>query len=159
VKTIVVPFPQMPAALQLGDADVAVTIYPMQALIMANKAIAAVMLDKGTLIESHAAPVTAACYFATEGWLAKNRAVALAFGRAYLRAAKEVRASAQLRTDLLVKLIGMKPALAALIPDPTWFHELSVTKAAVQPNYEALIHTGMLTKTFPIDSVIETLPY
>lgn len=159
VKKIVVPFPQMPAALQLGDADVAVTIYPMQALITANTAIAAVVLDKGTLIESHAAPVTAACYFATEGWLAKNRATALAFGRAYLRAAEEVRASAQLRTDLLVKLIGMQPALAALIPDPTWFHDLSVTRAAVLPNYEALIQTGMLKKAFPVDTVIDTLPY
>lgn len=159
VKKVVVPFPQMPAALQLGDADVAVTINPMQTLIMANKAIGAVQLDKGTLIESHKAPVTSACYFATDGWLTTHRAAVLAFGHAYMRATREVRASAQLRTDLLVKLVGMKPALAAIMPDQTWFHELSVTEAAVLPNYEALTSVGMMKKTFPIHDVIDTLPF
>jgi ABC-type nitrate/sulfonate/bicarbonate transport system substrate-binding protein len=159
VKKVVVPFPQMPAALQLGDADVAVTIQPMQTLIMANKAIGAVELDHGTLMESHQAPVTAACYFATEAWLASHRDVALAFGRAYLRAATEVRASAQLRADLLVKAVGMKPSLAAVMPDPTWFQDLSVTEAAVQPNDEALVRVGMMKKAFPVHDVIDTLAY
>jgi NitT/TauT family transport system substrate-binding protein len=159
VKKVIVPFPQMPAALQLGDADAAVTIQPMQTLIMANKAIAAKVLDTGTLMESHKAPVTAACYFAMGGWLAEHRAAVLAFGRAYLRATKEVRASAELRTELLVKLVGMKPALASLMPDPTWFDELTVTEAAVRPNYEALVHVGMMKPTFPVRDVIDTLPY
>ena len=33
VKKVVVPFPQMPAALELGHADIVVTIHPMYAAI------------------------------------------------------------------------------------------------------------------------------
>jgi NitT/TauT family transport system substrate-binding protein len=159
IKTIVVPFPQMPATLQLGDADVAVTINPMHALIMANKAIGATVLDTGTLNESHKAPVTAAAYFASDDWLAKHRAAILAFGHAYQKAADELRASAQLRTDLMVKVLGMKPEIAALIPDPTWFQDLAVTAAAVQPNYDELVRTGMMKKAFAVRDVFETLPF
>ncbi len=54
VKKVTVPFPQMQAALELGNADVAVTIQPMHAAIMANKAIGAKVLDGGTLSQAAA---------------------------------------------------------------------------------------------------------
>ena len=50
VKKVSLPFPQMQAALELGNADVAVTIYPMQAAIMANKAIGAKVLGRGNVM-------------------------------------------------------------------------------------------------------------
>ena len=52
IKTVVVPFPQMPAALELGNGDVVCTIQPMAAAILANKAIDAKTLDKGTIMAS-----------------------------------------------------------------------------------------------------------
>ena len=52
IKTVVVPFPQMPAALELGNGDVVCTIQPMAAAILANKAIDAKTLDKGTITAS-----------------------------------------------------------------------------------------------------------
>jgi ABC-type nitrate/sulfonate/bicarbonate transport system substrate-binding protein len=159
VKKVVVPFPQMPAALQLGNADLAVDIEPMHSAIMLNPDIKAKTLDEGTLMESHKAPTTASCYFAADGWLAKNQKLALAFGRAYLRAAREVQADAKLRTDLIVKIGGLPRATAEKLPDPTWFHEISVTKAAVAPNYDALVKTGMMKKKFNVDDVIATLAY
>lgn len=159
VKKVVVPFPQMPAALELGNADVAVTIYPMVAQIMADKTTAARLLDHGVLTESRTRPIAVSSYFATDSWLAKNRETALAFGRAYRRAAAEVQASAALRTELLVKLLGMKPAMAKVVPDLTWFHDLAVEKAAVAPNYDVLVSTGMMKKAFPVDDVIATLPF
>ena len=59
VKKVVVPFPQMPAALELGNADVVVTIFPMQAAIMANKAIGGKVLGRGNLSVSGTQVVTA----------------------------------------------------------------------------------------------------
>ncbi len=99
IKTVVVPFPQMPAALELGNGDVVCTIQPMAAAILANKAIDAKTLDKGTITASATRPVTASAYFATDEWIAKNEKTALAFGRAFLRAQKEIHADQNLRLE------------------------------------------------------------
>lgn len=158
VKKIVVPFPQMPAALELGNADVAVTIYPMQAAIMANKAIGAKVLGRGNLAASGSQVVTASCYFATEDWLKKNEKAAIAFGRVWARAQKEIDADPKLRLEWWMKLSGMERATAETIPPP-WFETPAVTKQSVGPIYDALLKTGMMTKTFPIEDVVATLPF
>ncbi len=158
VKKVVVPFPQMPAALELGNADVVVTIFPMQAAIMANKAIGGKVLGRGNLSLSGTQVVTAACYFATDTWLAKNQKLAVAFGRAYQRAQKDIEADPKLRLDLVVKLSGMERAVAETIP-PSWFQTITIKKESIAPIYDTLIRTGMMTKSFPIEDVIATLPF
>jgi ABC-type nitrate/sulfonate/bicarbonate transport system substrate-binding protein len=159
VKKVVVPFPQMPAALELGNADVGAMIQPMQSQVVANKAIGAVILGKGVLPESKDRPITSSSFFASDEWLAKNEKAALAFGRAYLKAAKDLRADKKLRGAQLVKVTGMKPEMAAIIPDPTWFNNIAITKAAVEPNYTDLVEAGMLKSKFNFDDVIATLPF
>lgn len=158
VKKIVVPFPQMPAALELGNADLAVTIYPMQAAIMANKAIGAKLIGRGNIMASGSQMITASCYFASDEWLKKNEKLALAFGRVWTRAQKEIDADPNLRLELWQKLAGMPRAVAETIPPP-WLTNLSVTKQSVGPIYEALVKTGMMTKPFPVEDVIATLPF
>jgi ABC-type nitrate/sulfonate/bicarbonate transport system substrate-binding protein len=158
IKTVVVPFPQMPAALELGNGDVVCTIQPMAAAILANKAIDAKTLDRGTITASATQPVTASAYFATDDWIAKNEKTALAFGRAFLRAQKELHADQKMRIDLVMKIAGMDRATAETIPE-AWFETLSVKKESAAPNYDALVKTGMLKNPFPIDEVIATLPY
>ena len=158
VKKVTVPFPQMQAALELGNADVAVTIQPMHAAIMANKAIGAKVLDVGTLSDSRTKPATASVYFASDDWLAKNEKIALAFGRAFLRAQKEVHADAKLRLELVMKIAGMDKATAETVPE-AWFETLAITKEAATPAYDTLTRTGMMTKSFPVEDVIATLPF
>jgi NitT/TauT family transport system substrate-binding protein len=158
VKKVTVPFPQMPAQLELGNADIAVTINPMQAAIMSNKAIGGRVIATGTLSASAKQPVTATCYFASETWLAKNEKAAVAFGRAYLRAQKEIDADPKLRLGLVMKISGMERAVAETIP-PSWFETIVITKASIAPNYDTLVSTGMMTKKFPIEDVIATLPF
>jgi NitT/TauT family transport system substrate-binding protein len=158
IKTVVVPFPQMPAALELGNGDVVCTIQPMAAAILANKAIDAKTLDRGTITASATQAVTASAYFATDEWIAKNEKTALAFGRAFLRAQKELHADQKMRIDLVMKIAGMDRATAETIPE-AWFETLSVKKESAAPNYDALVKTGMLKNPFPIDEVIATLPY
>jgi ABC-type nitrate/sulfonate/bicarbonate transport system substrate-binding protein len=158
VKKVVVPFPQMPAALELGNGDVVCTIQPMYAAIAANKAIGARLLDRGTLTASATRAVTASAYFATDEWIAANEKTALAFGRAFLRAQKEIHADQNLRLGLVMKIAGMDRATAETIPE-AWFETLSIKKDSVAPNYDALVRTGMLAKPFPIDDVIATLPF
>jgi ABC-type nitrate/sulfonate/bicarbonate transport system substrate-binding protein len=158
VKKVTVPFPQMQAALELGNADVAVTIQPMHASIMSNKAIGAKVLDVGTLSDSRTKAVTASVYFASDEWLAKNEKAALAFGRAFLRAQKEVHADPKLRLELVMKIAGMDEATAKTVPE-AWFETLAITKEAATPAYDTLIRTGMMTKSFPVEDVIATLPF
>ena len=158
VKKVVVPFPQMPAAFELGNADAVVPIQPMQAAILANKATAAKVLASGNLSASSRQVVTASCYFATDSWLANNTNAALAFGRAYLRAQKEIHADPALRLALVMKISGMERPTAETIPE-AWFENLAITKEAVAPIYDALVRTGMMTKNFPVDDVIATLPF
>ena len=158
VKKVTVPFPQMQAALELGNADVAVTIQPMHASIMANKAIGAKVLDVGTLSDSRTKPATASVYFASDDWLAKNEKTALAFGRAFLRAQKEVHDDPKLRLALVMKIAGMDEATAKTVPE-AWFETLAITKQAATPAYDTLIRTGMMTKSFPVEDVIATLPF
>ena len=158
VKKVIVPFPQMPAALELGSADIAVTIFPMQAAIMANKAIGGKVIGRGTLSASAKQAVTATCYFATDAWLAKNAKAAIAFGRAYLRAQKEIDADPKLRLALVMKISGMERAVAETIPR-SWFETIAVKKESIAPNYETLVSTGMMTKKFPIEDVIVSLPF
>jgi NitT/TauT family transport system substrate-binding protein len=158
VKKVTVPFPQMQAALELGNADVAVTIQPMHASIMANKAIGAKVLDVGTLSDSRTKAVTASVYFASDEWLAKNEKAALAFGRAFLRAQKEVHADPKLRLELVMKIAGMDEATAKTVPE-AWFETLAITREAATPAYDTLIRTGMMTKSFPVEDVIATLPF
>ena len=158
VKKVTVPFPQMQAALELGNADVAITIQPMHASIMANKAIGAKVLDVGTLSDSHTKAATASVYFASDEWLAKNEKVALAFGRAFLRAQKEVHADPKLRLELVMKIAGMDEVTAQTVPE-AWFETLAITKEAATPAFDTLVRTGMMTKTFPVEDVIATLPF
>jgi ABC-type nitrate/sulfonate/bicarbonate transport system substrate-binding protein len=158
IKVVTVPFPQMPAALELGNGDVVCTIQPMAAAILANKTTNAKTLDKGTIMASAKRAVTASAYFATDEWIAKNEKTALAFGRAFLRAQKEIHADQKLRIELVMKIGGMDRAVAETIPE-AWFETLSVKKESAAPNYEALVKTGMLKTPFPIDDVIATLPY
>lgn len=158
VKKVTVPFPQMQAALELGNADVAVTIQPMHAAIMANKAIGAKVLDVGTLSDSRTKAATASVYFASDEWLAKNEKIALAFGRAFLRAQKEVHADPKLRLELVMKIAGMDKATAETVPE-AWFETLAITREAATSAYDTLIRTGMMTKSFPVEDVIATLPF
>jgi ABC-type nitrate/sulfonate/bicarbonate transport system substrate-binding protein len=158
VKKVTVPFPQMQAALELGNADVAVTIQPMHASIMANKAIDAKVLDVGTLSDSRNKAATASVYFASDDWLAKNEKTALAFGRAFVRAQKEVHDDPKLRLELVMKIAGMDEATAKTVPE-AWFETLAITREAATPAYDTLIRTGMMTKSFPVEDVIATLPF
>jgi NitT/TauT family transport system substrate-binding protein len=158
VKKVVVPFPQMPAQLELGNADLAVTIFPMQAAIMSNKAIGGRVLARGTLSASADRAVTAACYFAGDDWLAKNEKAAVAFGRAYLRSAKEIDADPKARLELVMKISGMTREVAETVP-ASWFESLAIRKDSIAPNYDTLVSTGMMTKKFPIEDVIASLPF
>ncbi len=57
-----------------------------------------------------------------------------------------------------MKLSGMERAIAETIP-PSWFADLAIKKESIAPIYDTLIRTGMMTKSFPIEDVIATLPF
>jgi len=77
---------------------------------------------------------------------------------AFLRAQKEVHADPKLRLELVMKIAGMDEATAKTVPE-AWFETIAITKEATASAYDTLIRTGMMTKTFPVEDVIATLPF
>ena len=75
-----------------------------------------------------------------------------------MRAQKEIHAEPELRIELVMKISGMDRAVAETIP-AAWFETLAVKKESIAPNYDTLVRTGMMTKAFPIEDVIATLPF
>jgi len=52
----------------------------------------------------------------------------------------------------------MPQPVAETIPPP-WFQTPAIAKQSVQPIYDALLKTGMMTKSFNIDDVVATIQY
>lgn len=155
IKTVVVPFPQMQAALELGNADAAVTIDSIHQPIMASEKIKAHVVATGT-IDGIKSPVTSSGFFGREDWLKKNRDLLVRFGRAYEKASKEVFADRALQTALVIKITGVSKAIAdgSIM---SVYRDLYVKPEAIQPLIDAMAKTSMIKERFPASEVIESL--
>jgi hypothetical protein len=60
--------------------------------------------------------------------------------------------------ELVMKISGMTREVAQTVP-ASWFESLAIKKDSIAPNYDTLVSTGMMTKKFPIEDVIATLPF
>ena len=138
VKKVVVPFPQMPAAAGARQRRRGGDDLPDAGGDHGQQGDRGQVLGRGTLSASADQPVTGACYFATDDWLAKNEKAAVAFGRAYLRAQKEIDADPKLRLELVMKISGMERAVAETVP-ASWFESLAIKKESIAPNYDTLV--------------------
>ena len=82
MKMVVVPFPQMKAALELGTIDAACAVAPFSSAIMSSPQIKGTVLAKGIIADlPQVKSFAIGGYFARADWLAKNKAAAAGFMR------------------------------------------------------------------------------
>jgi len=142
IKVIIVPFPQMQAALELGSADVACTLDPFYASIMASRKIAAKVIALSPVAEFDR-PIMSAGFFARDDWLQANAGKAAAFSAALEQAARDLEANPALIPKLLETVLRFAPDIAAAV------HFVPVSRTAVdaaslQPLIDAMKRHGLI---------------
>jgi NitT/TauT family transport system substrate-binding protein len=158
IKRVVVPFPQMQAALELGNADAVCTIDPFYTSIMHSKEIGAKVIAPGVFSKTPV-PLVSNNFFALEAWLKANREAAIRFGKAYEKSKKDLETDSNRRVALAVKYLGLAPDLAAKVDLSSWRDTPVVTLDAVKSTIDAMLKGGLLKTPMATEQVVETLPY
>jgi NitT/TauT family transport system substrate-binding protein len=158
IKRVVVPFPQMQAALELGNADAVCTIDPFYTSIMHSKEIGAKVIAPG-VFSNTPVPLVSNNFFALETWLKANREAAIRFGKAYEKSKENLETDSNRRVALAVKYLGLAPDLAAKVDLSSWRDAPVVTLEAVKPTIDAMLKGGLLKMPMAAEQVVETLPY
>ena len=158
IKRIVVPFPEMQAALELGKADVGCAIEPFYHAILANKAIAAYTVASGIFTKTPE-PTLSNGFFAREDWLKAHQGTAIKFEQAYTRARKELEANRDLQIKLATKVLGITESLARDVDLIGWRQDSYVTTGAVAPIIEAMRQHGQIKTAVSAASVVNTLDH
>ncbi len=109
IKPLFQPFPQMQAALEVGNADAACIIEPFYTGAMASKA-NPLKLASGYLAE-HPKPYTVDGIFATETWIKDNTKAMDGIKRAVLKAGAELAKDKSVLTAILKDEFRFPPAL------------------------------------------------
>jgi ABC-type nitrate/sulfonate/bicarbonate transport system substrate-binding protein len=145
VKLVTLPFPQMPGALELGNADAACIIEPFRTAISLGGKIKPVTIAEAMLADlDQRGRMILDGFFAHESWIKGNERAAAAFMRAYQAAQNDLAKHPAVFQKYLVDEFKMTPALAAAIPQlgelPTTVAEPSEWQSLI----DALNRAGML---------------
>ncbi|HVC54628.1 MAG TPA: ABC transporter substrate-binding protein [Stellaceae bacterium] len=158
MKMVVLPFPQMKAALELGTVDAVCTIDPFYAAIMHSPQIKPTLLAEGMVANlKQLGSFAVDCYFARADWLDKNKAPAAAFMRALMAADKDLAAHPQKYHQMIVKEFGLPVALANAIPLALNTTSMVAEAKDYKPPIDALVRTGLMAKPIPPEDVVFTI--
>ena len=145
VKIIAIAFPQMQAALELGNADAACTVYPFLTNMQRSEKIRATAIAGGMVANlEQLGRVILDGYFAREDWLPKNEKAAAGFMRAILAANIDLKKDNAKFVELLIEEFKMPKALAEAIPGAFNVTSLVTEAKEYQPLIDALARTQML---------------
>lgn len=154
VKLIIIPFPQIPAALQLGEADAACLVEPFMTSVM-HAPDKATVLASGVLAnlkELHRSVLDG--FYAREDWLKGHEKTAAAFMRALIKADHELIANPAGYRKLLVEKFKMPAPLAAEMPVDLNIGSFEVVPADYQAVIDGLVRTGLIEKPMKASEVI-----
>jgi NitT/TauT family transport system substrate-binding protein len=121
VKFVEVPFPQMEAALAAGKIDAA-SVHEPFASAAVGKGVARLLANPWSDVIGR---FLIASWFASDKWLHKNKATALAFVNALNRGVDTISADPKGSRDAIAKWTGLPPELAAKITLPVYDKVLS----------------------------------
>ncbi|MBS0219978.1 MAG: ABC transporter substrate-binding protein [Proteobacteria bacterium] len=157
MKMVVMPFPQMQAALELGTVDAVCIVDPFYVSAMQSAKIKPKLLAGGMLADLPKIGAFAAdAYFARDDWLTKNGKAAAAFLRALSAADKDLAADSAKYRGLLESEFKMPAALAGQITMALNTGSMVVEAKDYKPVIEGLVRTGLLAK--PIDAADVIFP-
>lgn len=157
VKSITIPFPQMQAALELGNADVVCTVDPFFSAIMASKKIGARVVATSPVAQGADKPLMIDGFFSTDGWLKAHGAQAAAFTAALEQASRDLAANKALVPQLLEKELRFTPEIAASVKFVP-VTDMAVSPASLQPMIDAMKRRHFITTDVKADSLVYALP-
>ena len=145
------PFPQMQAALDVGNADAACIIEPFTTAVQAS-AVKPVTLARGYLAE-HPDRYTVDGIFATEAWLAANGPAVAGIKRAMLKAWQELSKDRPTVETILDKEFRFPKALVDRIKID-FVAQISLAPADFEPIIARMKQHGMLKADFKAEDLI-----
>lgn len=144
VKKIVVPFPQMQAALQLGNADAACLVEPFRTNVRVAPAIKGVTLASGSL--AGGAPRYALdILFAKEDWGNANKDTLRRFNKGLKAALDDFSRDRAAWRKLIADEFKLGPAVVSLMKSDLEFSDLLPKASDIQPLVDGLSRHGLLS--------------
>lgn len=153
VRKIVVPFPQMQAALQLGNADAACVVEPFRTNVRVSPAIKATTLASGILADQ-SQRYTLDVLFVREDWGQAHLDVLKRFNRGLSSAFDDFRKDKSLFRRLIIEDFKLSPAVVSLMKSDLEFTALQPSPAEIKPLIDGLARQGLMKTSFQPDDVI-----
>lgn len=144
VQPVVLPFPQIEAALQQGAIDAACVVNPFYASIMHNPDVGAVEIATGMLADL-TTPGLSDVIFANESYIAEHPDAIWAFAEVTEATRAELLADKALLSAAAEKYVGLTPEAAADVRLPVARESTVVELSDVQFLLDALERHGMMT--------------
>ena len=156
VKRVTIPFPQMQATLELGNADMVCTVDPFYTSIMQSKRIGARLITTLPVVGMHG-KVMIDGFFATEKWLAANQSKAVAFVAGLEEGARDLLADPPLMPQLLTEEMKFSPEIAKLVKIYPVGNS-AIEPSSMQPLIDAMKRRQFITTDIKAADVVYALP-
>lgn len=145
MKMVVIPFPQMKAALELGTVDAVCVVDVFYSAIMASPQIKPTVLAKGIIADlPQVGSFAIAGYFGRSDWLEKNKTAAAGFMRAMVAADKDLAAHPDKYHQIIVSEFKMPAELADKIGFVTNIGSVVAEPKLLETPIAAMVRTGLL---------------
>jgi NitT/TauT family transport system substrate-binding protein len=148
VKDVVVPFPQMGAALEKGQVDAINTLEPFISDVQ-KKLGARSVLDVGG---EPVSDMPIAGYLGTQDFVTKNPKTAAAFQRALIKAQQAAVADRKQVEQVLPQFAGVDAQVASVIKLPGWPTSLNTTR--IQRVVDLMVAGGLLKQKPDLKTVL-----
>jgi ABC-type nitrate/sulfonate/bicarbonate transport system substrate-binding protein len=152
-KKIVVPFPQMQAALQLGNADAACVVEPFRTNMKVSPEIKATTLAAGILADQ-SQRYTLDVLFAREDWGQANMDTLRRFNRGLMSALADFNKDNASFRRMITDDFKLSPAVVSLMKSDLEFTALQPTAADIKPLLDGLSRQGLLKAALKPEDVI-----
>ena len=158
VKLLIIPFPNMQAAMALGETDAVCTIVPFLTAMQLNPGIKPTVLARGTIADlKKIGKVAVTSYFSSSSWVKSHHAVIKRFLVAMQKSQADLNAHPAVYHRDLIKYFHMKPAFAAKVPLAISNASLVAKPSDYQSLFDALHKAGMLPKPLKAAEVVTTI--
>lgn len=162
VKFVGIPFPQLQAALEVGNVAAVHVVEPFHTSILRSTKMKAVTLASGLIATAaEDGPISLGGWSARAKWLSeeKNRDIAKRFLASISTANKALAADRSLVDAIFEKDFGMPTPVAKGTPLPLNVGSLEADPKMFVPLIRALTRTGIIGAEYPVADVVETIKY
>ena len=158
IQRVVLPFPQMQAALDLGNAEAACTGDVFYNAIMTAPRINAKVLQEG-IYPNATSPVLGTTFYALDPFMAANKDAILRFGKTFEKARLELRNDKEAYIAGIMKLTGFTREQAVANADESYVATPKISPPDVQTVIDAMVRAELLNAPIRAADMIETFDF